>query len=246
MREVEALQLAIWGSEPSWVVPSHVLYIIAQNGGILLGAEYEGKLVGFVLGFLARQDGALFHASHMLGIHPDYQQHGIGVALKWRQRERALEQGLDLMTWTFDPLESRNAYFNLHKLGTSSRTYRENHYGPMEDALNQGLPSDRLLVEWRLRDDPVVRETGRARPIEILSSRAGRPELHLDGVPADVPLAIHIPHDIQALKHGDADAALAWRLAVRQAFSWALDRGYVAADYLNDAYVLLPRQGAPR
>jgi predicted GNAT superfamily acetyltransferase len=240
MREVETLQLAIWGSEPSWVVPSHVLYIVAENGGILLGAEVDGKLVGFVLGFLARRGDTLFHASHILGIHPDYQQRGIGAALKWRQRERALEQGLDLMTWTFDPLESRNAYFNLHKLGTSSRTYRENHYGPMEDALNQGLPSDRLLVEWRLRDIPVSPRNGDPAT-EILSSQGGRPELHLDGVPADVPLAIHIPRDIQALKQEDADAALAWRLAVRQAFSWALDRGYVAADYRGDGYVLLPQ-----
>src|SRR5690242_20053850 len=81
MRRVEDLQAAVWGSNPAWTVPSHVLHVVSECGGILLGAEDDGRLIGFVLGFLGRQDGRLYHASHMLGILPSYQQHGIGAAL---------------------------------------------------------------------------------------------------------------------------------------------------------------------
>jgi predicted GNAT superfamily acetyltransferase len=237
--EVEALQMEVWGANASWVAPAHVLHVVSDCGGILLGARVDGRLVGFVLGFLARREGKLFHASHMLGVLPSYQHHGIGAALKWHQRERALDQGLDLMTWTFDPLESRNAYFNLHKLGVISRKYHEDYYGAMPDALNQGLPSDRLLVEWHL-SATVPKVNARITPAAILTERAGSPELRLGGVPASRPVTIHIPRDLQALKRNAPDDALSWRLAVRRAFRWALSRGYVAQDFADSAYLLLP------
>jgi predicted GNAT superfamily acetyltransferase len=238
MVEVEQLQIDVWGTEPGWVVPSHVLSIIADYGGILLGAELDGRLIGFVLGFLALQDGKLFHASHMLGIHPDHQAHGVGAALKWAQRKRALEQGLDLMTWTFDPLESRNAYFNLHKLGAVSRIYRENYYGHMRDTLNQGLPSDRFLIEWHLRDS--ARPSLNGRPLQILTNKGGKPELQLEEPAAGQALAVQVPRDIQAIKANDPNLALEWRLATRQAFIWALDKGFVARDFVGGAYILVP------
>lgn len=237
MREVERLQTEIWGSDPAWVVPSHLLYIVAENGGIMLAAEVDDTMVGFVLGILGRQDGKLFHASHMLGIHPRYQQHGLGAALKWRQRDVALAQGLDLMTWTFDPLESRNAYFNLHKLGTITRTYKEDYYGQMPDALNQGLPSDRLLVEWHLRQRPFPHTiTGSSTPIVV--EQGGKPVAQLDGAGESETVAIPVPRSIQALKQDDPKLALTWRLAVRRAFSWALSQGFVAIDFRDGAYVL--------
>lgn len=241
MQEIERLQMAIWGSEPAWIVPSHVLYMVESSGGILLGAYLDGALVGFVLGFLGRKDGKLYHASHMLGIHPAYQHHGIGAALKWRQREHALAQGLDLMTWTFDPLESRNAYFNLHKLGALVRTYREDLYGPMDDDLNRGLPSDRLVVEWHLRDD-LPRPSRSGSPQSILDDREGVPALRLD-VPDGQPVAIHVPRQIQTIKRQNPEAALAWRLAARQAFSRVLSQGYVARDFVDGAYLLYPLEG---
>jgi predicted GNAT superfamily acetyltransferase len=217
-----------------------VLYVVSDCGGILLGARVNGQFAGFVLGFLGRQPGStLFHASHMLGVLPEHQRHGIGAALKWQQRSKALEQGLDLMTWTFDPLESRNAYFNLHKLGAISRTYREDYYGPMEDGLNQGLPSDRLVVEWRLRDDgPRVPIADSPRP--ILRERAGLPELELDRNGASGVVSIQVPRDVQEIKRTDPDAALTWRLAARRAFSWALDAGYTVHDFSDGAYILVP------
>jgi predicted GNAT superfamily acetyltransferase len=238
-REVERLQTEIWRSDAEWVVPSHALLIVSDYGGILLGARLEGTLVGFVLGFLARSEDRLFHASHMLGVIPAIQQHGIGAALKWRQREVALQQGLDLMRWTFDPLESRNAYFNLHKLGAECRVYREDYYGPMQDDLNRDLPSDRLMVEWHLRDVPWKPDSAVPAQI-ILRDQGGSPQLQTNGIVADLPIAIEVPRDIQAIKHEAPDLALAWRLAVREAFAVSLGKGYRASDFRDGAYILLP------
>jgi predicted GNAT superfamily acetyltransferase len=245
-REIEELQMQIWGSNESWIVPSHVLHIVSDYGGILLGAHVDGKLVGFVVGFLARSEGKLFHASHMLGVLPEHQHRGIGAALKRRQRQQAQEQGLDVMTWTFDPLEARNAYFNLHKLGATSRSYREDFYGPMQDELNRDLPSDRLLVEWNLRSADRSGGHGEERypaatPVTILYDRENTPELHLELASADQSIAIHVPADIQILKRDAPDAALAWRIAVRRAFTFAMGMGYEVRDFANGSYILFPR-----
>ncbi|HEV3310361.1 MAG TPA: GNAT family N-acetyltransferase [Chloroflexota bacterium] len=241
MEDVEALQGSIWGSDLTWVVPSHLLYIVSDYGGILLGASIDRRLVGFVFGLLGRRDGHLLHASHMLGILPEYQGHGIGAALKNRQRERAREQGLDTMVWTFDPLEARNAYFNFHKLRVSCRTYRPDYYGAMRDTLNQGLPSDRLVVDWDLRDAgrAFASDTTRA-PLAILLDTGGRPALEIPETDPGRPLAIHVPANIQALRKADPAAALAWRTATRHAFSWAFERGYTARDFSGCAHVLFP------
>lgn len=241
-REVERLQLEIWSGNEAWIVPSHALLIVSDYGGILLGARLENELVGFVLGFLACSDGRLFHASHMLGVLPAHQHHGIGAALKWHQRKVAQDQGLDLMRWTFDPLEARNAYFNVHKLGTVCRLYRPDYYGPMQDALNRDLPSDRLLVEWDLRDGK--RWSGTTVPPQtILRDRGGNPELWTQGIVLDLPIAIEIPRDLQTMKREAPDTALAWRLAVRRAFTTAFEKGYLACDFRDGAYILLPQTG---
>ena len=174
---IEDLQARAWEMEPRGIVPGALMGVIASGGGILLAAydhDHGDQPVGFVLGLLARRDGRLYHASHMLATDPSYQGRGIGSALKRRQREAALAQGLDLMTWTFDPLIARNAHLNLHKLGAISRTYHEDYYGPMDDRFNGGLPTDRLLVEWRL-DAPVppVPLSVPAPPTPILIAEGG-------------------------------------------------------------------------
>lgn len=235
---VEGLQSAIWGSDQTWVVPSHLLHIVSDHGGLLLGAYVDEQLVGFVFGLLARKDEKLLHASHMLGIIPKFQGRGIGESLKLRQKARALEQGLNLMTWTFDPLESRNGHFNLHKLGAASGTYRPNYYGAMRDHLNEGLPSDRLLVEWDLSNG-LRPETHVGPPLPILSD-VGLPVLDIPDHDPKRSLAIAAPRDIQAIRRDTPELALAWRKATRQAFSWAFERGYVARDFDQGAYIMFP------
>lgn len=235
---VERLQSDIWGSDAAWVVPSHLLYIVADYGGILLGARVDGELVGFVFGLLGRRSEKLVHASHMLGIMEGYRSHGLGYALKQRQRDLALEQGLDLMTWTFDPLEARNAYFNFHKLGATCASYRIDYYGSMRDAINQGLPSDRLLVEWDLHDGRAEHPESGAVPI-VQESPTGI-KLNMTGLSTGEPVSIQVPRDIRTLRQADPNAALRWRLAVRDGFMSALERGYVARDFRDGAHILYP------
>jgi len=241
---IEDLQERAWEMEPRGIVPGTLMGIIASGGGVLLAAydrDHGDRPIGFVLGLLARRDGRLYHASHMLATDPAYQGRGIGAALKRRQRDVALAQGLDLMTWTFDPLIARNAYLNLHKLGAISRTYYEDYYGPMDDRFNGGLPTDRLLVEWRLNDPvPPVPLSLPAPPTPILVAEGGKPILRLERALVGAPLSVWVPGDSTAIKERDPAAALDWRLALRHALSWAFAHGYVVRDFSAGAYVLLP------
>jgi len=241
---LEDLQARAWEMEPRGIVPGALMGIIASGGGILLAAydrDHGDRPVGFVLGLLARRDGRLYHASHMLATDPAYQGRGIGAALKRRQRDVALAQGLDLMTWTFDPLIARNAHLNLHKLGAISRAYYEDYYGPMDDRFNGGLPTDRLLVEWRLNDPvPPVPLSVPAPPTPILIGERGKPVLRLERAPVGAPLSVWVPGDSTAIKERDPAAALDWRLALRRALSWAFAHGYVVRDFSAGAYILLP------
>lgn len=236
LREIEDLQLQVWGGDPREVVPTHMLYVVEKSGGILLAAYDRGRLAGFVLGLLGRGHGALYHASHMLGIHPDYQGKGIGAALKQAQRVQALEQGLTVMTWTYDPLEARNAYFNIHKLGATSRTYHPNLYGDMEDDLNRGMPSDRLTVEWHL--DGPVRHANVGDPVPLLLNQDGKPLLLPAPSSPGGPLSVAIPLNIQRSKETSLDVALAWRQSVRNALTWAFAHNYRIVDFRAGAYLL--------
>jgi chorismate synthase len=239
--DIERLQMDVWGMPARDVAPANLLQIIASSGGILLAAYDGAKPVGFVLSLLARRDGRLYQASHMLATDPAYQGRGIGAALKRHQREAALAQGLDLMTWTFDPLIARNAHLNLHKLGAISRTYYENYYGPMDDRFNGGLPTDRLLVEWRLNDPmPPLPLSVPTPPTPILIAEEGNPVLRLEQATAGAPLSVWVPGDITAIKERDPAAALDWRVALRHALSWAFAHGYVVRDFSAGAYILLP------
>lgn len=245
LRALEDLQTLIWGNDNGTIVPAHLLQLVASTGGIVLGAFRHGQAVGFAFGLLAQHRGRLYHASHMLGVHPACQEAGIGAALKYRQREQALNRGLDVMTWTFDPLEARNAHFNLHKLGAAGRAYREDYYGAMDDVLNRGLPSDRMHIEWRLR--PVspssTRSTVPADAVSILVSRPEGPALELPSERPPGPIRIATPVNVQRLKRENMALATAWRSAQREAFRWAFAHGYMASDFVDGAFHLVPDDG---
>src|SRR5690606_31874816 len=155
-RAVEELQLQIWGFQALEVVPYHQLMTAAPWGGIVLVAYDGDEPVGFAYGFPGLDRGRPVLCSHMLGVLPAYRSRQVGYRLKLAQRDAARRAGYDRMVWTFDPLESRNAYLNLHKLGAFVETYSIDHYGDMDDDLNRGLPSDRLLADWRFGGDTGV------------------------------------------------------------------------------------------
>lgn len=237
----EAMSRDVWGAAERNVVPRELLLTIQLNGGLVHGAFLpDGQLVGFCFGFAGMRNGRLRLCSHQLGVKPEYRGTGVGIALKLAQKADALRLSYELVTWTFDPLEARNAYINLHRLGCIARTYDRNHYGPMEDELNRGLPSDRFEVEWWLRrttpavvaSEPVVmlRRGDGGDPVRT----AARPE-------PDRPALIEVPTDFQALKRGSMDLARRWRLESRAAIEAALASGLVAVDFRREgAYVMAP------
>src|SRR5512141_546470 len=146
----EEVQRAAWGSADIDIAPLHVMLTIAKNGGVVLGAFAQDQLIGFVYGFVGttdRADAHLKHTSHQMGVLPEWQSRGVGYALKVAQREAVRQQGLRLITWTYDPLESKNARLNIAKLGAVCNTYIRNYYGELRDELNLGLATDRFQVD---------------------------------------------------------------------------------------------------
>ncbi|HLB75508.1 MAG TPA: hypothetical protein VJO72_00570, partial [Candidatus Dormibacteraeota bacterium] len=207
----EAMSRDVWGAAERNVVPRELLLTIQLNGGLVHGAFLpDGRLVGFCFAFLGRRDGQLRLCSHQLGVIPELRGGGIGIALKEAQRADGLRMGYELVSWTFDPLEARNAYINLHRLGCVARLYDRDHYGVMEDELNRGLPSDRFEAEWWLRlPRPAMSVTD---PVVILSVGSdGRPlRVAAELVPGRAAL-IAIPLDFQAVKRQSLELALVWR-----------------------------------
>jgi predicted GNAT superfamily acetyltransferase len=148
------LQASIWGRE--MVTPHHQLIAADHVGGVLLGAFDRDRCVGFSYGFPAHGDGEVWLHSHQTGVRDGYRDRGIGRILKWLQRHHALAAGYPRVTWTFDPLQARNAHVNLERLGGTSAVYAADYYGPLTGELNEGIPSDRLWLDWDLRADRVT------------------------------------------------------------------------------------------
>ncbi|MGH9940594.1 MAG: hypothetical protein ACREAM_30490 [Blastocatellia bacterium] len=267
---VERLQREIWGAQDIEIIGFETLMTAHKNGGVALGAfdlvEDEERMVGFVFGFVGlTADGRVKHCSHIAGVLSGYRDRNVGYALKLKQRELVLAQGIDLITWTFDPLESRNARFNFHKLGATCNTYLRNLYGAMRDTLNAGLPSDRFQVDWRIaspRVEPRLRgesvavsaSSPASSPASLLMaggvplinpSVAGEPPRPLEETTVEAErLLIRIPSDFQSLKAADKNLALEWRLRTRELFEWAFAKGYTATDLLVESgwsYYLLER-----
>lgn len=251
-REAEVVQRNIWAMPGDLeVVPLHLLLTAQKNGGLSLGAFDEaGSMIGFLFGFPGRAaDGRWKHCSHMAGALPTYRRRGVGEALKRYQREFVLRQGLDLITWTFDPLEGVNATLNFAKLGVVCRTYERDLYGSMTDELNQGLPSDRFEVEWWITSPRVesrirqgrerlslaaVQRLGARRVNESVTEgglrRPLEPSLNLSAA----LLLVEIPVDFQAIKSASPELAATWRAHTRTIFETYFQAGYWAAEFYSD------------
>jgi predicted GNAT superfamily acetyltransferase len=150
-----ALQRQVWGFNDEDLVPTR-LFIVAQKiGGQVIGAFDGDKLVAFALGIPGNRSGHLYMHSHMLAVDPEYRNAGLGRRVKLFQRDDALGKGIELIEWTFDPLEIKNAYLNVEKLGAIARRYTINQYGIVSSSLQGGLPTDRLTAEWWLKSKRV-------------------------------------------------------------------------------------------
>jgi chorismate synthase len=246
-RQVAALERDIWSYPDSEdVVPPPVLIVSVKRGGILLGAfDAAGAMKGFVYSMPSVKDGQLAQWSHMLGVLPEARGSGLGARLKLAQREAALEAGIGLIEWTFDPLQALNAHFNFSKLGVVVGEYEENAYGSSSSPLHAGTPTDRFIAEWHLTRPhverriaswgrPTVRDQSVARAILVNPSAAGTPwpspgTANLD---ANEPrILVEIPAGFTEMLVRDPALALAWRLHTRDIFHSYLARGYRAVDF---------------
>ncbi len=255
LKQVEGLQRLVWSGSETEIVPVHLLITAVHNGGLVLGAFIEDRMVGFVFGFPGLEstpDGPTAkHCSHMMGVDPEHRDSGLGFALKRAQWQMVRHQGLNHITWTFDPLLSRNAYLNIAKLGAVCSTYHRSEYGDMRDGLNAGLPSDRFQVDWWVNTRRVeIRLSKRSRPTLKLShvTRSGlnffypvqigednlpRPPEHCPPFEARLLLA-EIPADFQSLKSVEFALARDWRFFCRELFETAFARGYIVTDFIFD------------
>lgn len=258
MHRVEQLQRLVWDESEADIVPAHLINSAVHNGGLLIGAYLELELVGFVFGFIGlyhTPDGPrVKHYSSMLGVHPNHRDQGIGFALKRAQWQMVRHQGIDRITWTFDPLQSRNAWLNITRLGAVSDTYLRDFYGKMADNLNRGLPSDRFDVDWWVNSHRVNHRLSRRRrnSLSLIHFQAGGAPIlnpstrNQAGWPhpvegAEYALGVHIPIllveipvDFLALKAADMQLALAWRMHTRTVFEDLFSKGYLVTDFVYD------------
>lgn len=239
-RQCERLQQIVWGPDDIAGIPLLDLLTAQENGGIVLGAFAENReMVGFVYSFPGlTQEGQLKQCSVILCVHPDHRGRGLGRELKLAQRAAALRQGIDLVTWTFDPLLALNATLNIRRLGGVAREYRVNLYDSGQ-GLNAGLDTDRLVVEWWLRRRPRLEARSAGSPPgeltvnEVTCDRVSG--LHVNTrviLDADErTVLIAVPPDLAAIKHADMALARRWRTETRALFSTYFARGYVVVDF---------------
>jgi predicted GNAT superfamily acetyltransferase len=215
-----ALQIATWGYDEMDVIPRRMFTVAQRIGGQVMGAfAPDGTLAGFAMSIPGIRNGAPYLHSHMLAVRPDFRNAGVGRRLKLAQREDALKRGIRLMEWTFDPLEIKNAFFNIEKLGAITHSYTPNFYGVSSARIQGGRPTDRLHAEWWL-DSERVTEAIRGR-------RALRGE---------VEMRIELPHQVMQWKESaeGAGQAMALQKTNQAQFADAFARGLAVTGFSRD------------
>ncbi len=221
------LQRQIWGEQDLEVEPATMFVVAAHTGGQVLGAFDGDRMVGYTLAVVGLRDGVPYLHSHMTGVQSDYRDRGVGRMLKLFQRDEALSRGIRLIQWTFDPLELRNAHFNLNRLGAICREYLSNLYGTTTSPLHRGLATDRLLVEWRLD-----------------SARAVAAIQNLVKDPVEAPAVIELPAELERWQQENAPEVKKAQARMRKEFTKWFAKGYAAVGLRTGpgthAYLLAP------
>ncbi len=245
----EEFQAAVEVQKSAWrmpdyreVAPAHLLRALSDNGGLVLGAFSGGELIGVSYGWPTLQG---YFYSHATGVAQNAKYKGVGFLLKKEQRRIVLaEYRLDLIRWTFDPLQGLNSIFNLGKLGAIVRVYVENYYGEIRDEINRGLGSDRAKAEWHIASKRVVERIEKnCKPrLELLEELGAERILRaegsplqpvLDGPPRSDIVLVEIPANISLLREKDERLPRLWRLATRRVYEMLLSRNYVLVDSLR-------------
>jgi predicted GNAT superfamily acetyltransferase len=219
-RACVALQKEVWNFSDAELVPLRMFVVADKVGGQVIGAFEGSQMIGFALSVPGTRTGHIYLHSHMLAVREEYRNAGLGRRMKLMQREDALARGIELIEWTFDPLEIKNAYLNIEKLGAIARRYSVNQYGNSSSPLQGGLPTDRLVAEWWLGSDRVrtLSETGSTRAIKAEKT-------------------ISVPAQIYAWKASETkrEQALNVQHANREQFLHAFSRGLAVLGYERDS-----------
>jgi predicted GNAT superfamily acetyltransferase len=262
----EKVQLAVWGFDLLDTIPARFMLVLRKHGGFAMGAFDGDMMVGFVFGVAAIHYGRPSQHSHMLAVLPEYRNQGIGFKLKIAQREDAMSRDIDLMTWAFDPLQSKNAYLNLNKLGVIACSYDINLYGEESSSeLHSSLGTDRLLAEWWLAgnkvksildDTPEVLKKRHMEGVNINKTKRDEQGLRLP-VESDLTLTndvllLEIPDDIEETKRLNIQVAHQWREHIQKALIHYFNAGYYvnylhieSEDDVRRSYYVLERLTKP-
>jgi predicted GNAT superfamily acetyltransferase len=220
LRACVALQKEVWNFTDAELIPLRMFVVAEKVGGQVMGAFVGAEMVGFALSVPGTRDGHVYLHSHMLAVRRDQRNSGLGRRLKLLQREDALSRGIELIEWTFDPLEIKNAYLNIEKLGAITRRYNINQYGITSSPLQGGLPSDRLIAEWWLK----------SKRVETLLSSGKNPTVQIE-------TKIEVPAQIYDWKAAPETRAQAQQLQERnrEQFLRAFGEGLTVVGYERDA-----------
>lgn len=254
------LQDETWGEGFSERVPLAILKVSQMLGGVCAGAyDADERLMGFVFGMTGPRNGHLVHWSDMLAVRAEARDTGLGTRLKAYQREQLLARGVETMHWTFDPLQSRNAYLNFSKLGIVAREYERDMYGDTDSPLHLGIGTDRLVAHWLMTSErAIARLTGERsapNPGELLEAQRVLDADEMEGLlhPGTPDLGnskdrllVSIPADIAEIMDRSMDVAVQWRIATRAVFTHYLNEGYEVRELLRAGatsdYLLVRRE----
>jgi predicted GNAT superfamily acetyltransferase len=239
-RECERIQQEVWGTVAA---SGEVLGVTQKYGGAVLGAFVGKKMVGFLYALLARRKGRLIHWSHMMAVREGFRDVGLGFRMKLLHRRIALAQGIRSICWTYDPLQSRNAYFNICRLGASIEEYVVNCYGRFPSAIEKGLPSDRFVTNWRIASPAVarrLRQSAAKRTAEGIQ-RVNETRLNPQGLLENARLRldlraphvlVEIPPDTDAMRVQNPELSLRWRMQTRPIFQRYFAAGCRVRDFI--------------
>jgi len=244
LESVLRLEKEVWGLDDADVIPLTLAVALKAAGSMWLGAFDDNQLVGFALAFPSLEGGTAGFHSHMLAVRASHRGRNLGYELKLAQRQGALARDIKEMTWTFDPLRSRNAHLNFHRLGVVCDSYRIDFYGPQTSSPLHRNGTDRLWVTWHMADSRVEErlkgKNARAEVMDALLHLEPLVRFNGDGRPAEGDLAkalarhriaIEIPGDIDPIEREDPGRARTWRLATRAAFTEALRAGFIVKEF---------------
>ncbi|GGV75042.1 hypothetical protein GCM10015535_04850 [Streptomyces gelaticus] len=248
MREACRVLDRIWRPDPgNPMITPELLRVFAHCGSYVVGVERGGRMTGFCLGFLA---SAGLH-SHIAGVDDSVRGRKAGFALKQHQRAWSLARSITTVTWTFDPLIGRNAYFNLAKLGATPSEYLADFYGAMRDEVNAGTETDRLMVRWELTDEHAVGSAAGTPHIVTVDGAGDRTVVALDAGPDGSPVVgrqdgdtvlVRIPAEAEELRRTDPSLAREWRYALREVLGGLMAEGHTVTGFTRDGWYVIDRR----